>query len=300
MLCVTLNASDMHSRTQVIMGTFCTIELEKKEDIQHGFKYLKVLEKALSSYDSNATLYRLNKEKKVPNDIYLNEILDQSIYYFHKTKGYFDISIGSITKKLYRFGEKETIPSSKKLQNAYLGVDTIKLSKHEISIDESITLDLGGIGKGFAIDKLAKLYRNKGIKKGKLALSGDIRCLDICKISIQNPFIEDEIIFTLKSKINNLSISTSGTYRRFIKTQKNHHIINPKKKSPSKDFISVTIVADDDNTYCDAIATAIASMPKAFALEWLKTQQEFGYILITSKKKVFTGNLEKFIEIESS
>ncbi|MEA1879473.1 MAG: FAD:protein FMN transferase [Campylobacterota bacterium] len=285
------------SRTQVIMGTFSTITLPLKDadKINVGFSYLKELESYLSSYSDKAQLYTLNENRKIPTHPILKEILQESHLYYKKTNGYFDITVGSISKKLYHFGEEERIPTLHALEVAPLGMQHIILSKNSIELRNDITLDLGGIGKGYAIDKLSQLYDGKGITKGKISLSGDIRCFDTCDVSIQSPFEEESVMTTLEAKIPHLSISTSGTYRRYVREKKHHHLINPKTKTQGRDFVSVTIISQANNTLCDAVATAVSTMPKDIALQFVKSQKEFGYILVTPQGEKVLGNLEKFV-----
>jgi thiamine biosynthesis lipoprotein len=286
-------------RQQVVMGTFCTITLEDNQTdaITEGFKRLKIVEKVLSSYDKAARLSQLNHKKKVAYHPMLADILKRSISYHQSTNGYFDITIGAITKKLYRFGESNaSIPTSKQLKSAKLSMDKIHINRDFISLEDNITLDLGGIGKGYGVDILAKEYRQKGLEYGVIALSGDIGCLHQCKISIQDPFDESRVYASFVAKINNLSISTSGTYRHYIKRQKNNHLINPKTKRQTNDFVSVTVVAQANNTLCDAYATAIATMPKERALEFITKQKDMSFMLIDSRGRVTTHNLDRFLK----
>lgn len=290
------------TRTQVIMGTFSSISLETKHsrEIEEGFKHLKELEHVLSSYLEDALVFRLNKERFLPTQATLKDILEKSKAYHKQTHGYFDITVGAITKKLYHFGEEEKVPTQKQLHQANLGIDNIHIDDNNIELKENITIDLGGIGKGYGVDSLASLYAKKGLVNGKIALSGDIRCLDACEVGIQNPFKENETIATLTSKRDNLSISTSGTYRRYVKEKKHHHLINPKTKTQGRSFVSVTIVAQADNTLCDVMATAISTMPKDVALAFVASQKNFGYILMTSKEEMIKGNLEEFVKFKHS
>lgn len=285
------------SRTQVIMGTYATISLEPNnaDKITSGFQHLAHMESILSSYQEEADVYQLNLHKQIPVNPTLQDILNKSKYYHTLTQGYFDITIGSITKKLYHFGEAEKIPTQKEKSEAVLGIDKLHIQNGIITLDKEITIDLGGIGKGYAVDALSNYYHTLGINRGQIALSGDIRCLDSCSVGIQDPYHADKILTTLHSQIPDLSISTSGTYRRYIKSKEHHHLINPKSKSQGDAFVSVTIVTQADNTLSDVMATAISTMPQELALAFIKSQSDFGYILITQQGKVIKGNLKKFV-----
>jgi thiamine biosynthesis lipoprotein len=290
------------SRTQVIMGTFCTLTFEDKNSqfIDIGFTHLKELESILSSYQEDSPLSRLNTKHTVATNETLKDVLKKSKMYHTQTQGYFDITIGSITKKLYHFGEDETIPTKEEMSQAILDIDSIHIEEKYIHLKGDISIDLGGIAKGYGVDSLASLYTLKGIQKAKIALSGDIRCMSSCDIAIQSPFYEEKYIGTLHAKIDDLSVSTSGTYRRYVKEKKHHHLISPKSKFQGKSFVSVSIVSKANNTLCDVMATAISTMPHDVALAFVKSQKTFGYLLVTPKGEIIQGNLEKFADFNHS
>ena len=145
------------TRSQVIMGTFCNITLEEKnkKQIQEGFTLLKEIELSLSSYDKKAKVYKLNHQEKVMNDKYLTEVLEKSRDIYNESSGYFDITIGSVTKGLYHFGENEQVPSQKELDSARVELKGIVENNGTIRLEKGIKLDLGGIGKGYGVDKVA-------------------------------------------------------------------------------------------------------------------------------------------------
>lgn len=293
----------MLSRTQVHMGTLVTLMLPQKnaEQFTEVFEQISALEDVLSSYDTKALVYRLNHIHKISYDYHLADVIKRAKNYHHLTDGHFDITIGSISKKLYRFGEENnTIPTKQALKNATLNINAIEINATHITTKEGITVDLGGIGKGYTVDQVANTLLAKDITQGTVALSGDIRCLGRCDIPLQSPFEEDETFTTLASKIDDLSISTSGTYRRYVKNKEHHHLINPKTKRQGRAFVSVTILAKANNTLCDAMATAISVMPKQEALAFVKSQNDFAYLLVDDKGEEYSGNLEKFVTRKKS
>ena len=200
------------------MGTFVSITLPSKynSQISESFAYIKEIENALSSYDSNASVYKLNQDHSVSYNKYLAEALQLSQLYYKETNGYFDITIGSISKLLYHFGEETSyIPSREALSRAKFNIDSIYFTETIISTEENITIDLGGIGKGYTVDKVVSSLQEQNISEGIIALSGDIRCLDICTFELQSPYA-NQTFASLTSRHPQLSISTSGTYRRYV------------------------------------------------------------------------------------
>jgi len=292
-----LYSQELQTRTQALMGTFVHITLPStyNPQISQSFKLIKEIEDSLSSYDSKALVFRLNLKHQVPYDNYLAEALQLSKTYYKDTHGYFDITIGSISKKLYHFGEENsTVPSQEALQKAKLNIEAIEINTTTISTDKEITIDLGGIGKGYAVDKVAKFLKEQNITQGTVALSGDIRCLDVCSFELQSPYSE-QTFASLTSQSPQLSISTSGTYRRYVGSQVNHHLINPKTAKQGRDFVSISLFTHADNAKIDAYATAISVMPEDVALAFLKEHKEIGFVLVKSNGKIVYGNVEKFV-----
>ncbi len=288
------------TRTQALMGTFIHITLPKKDNrqISQSFNLIREIEHSLSSYDKEALVYKLNHSHKVPYDLYLAQALRDSKQYYADTQSYFDITIGSISKKLYRFGEdNSTVPSKRALQQAKMNIHAIDINSTTISSDENITIDLGGMGKGYAVDRVVSFLGDQNISQGIVALSGDIRCLDTCTFELQSPYSE-QTFARLVSKIPQLSISTSGTYRRYIQTQEHHHLINPKTASQGREFVSVSLFAHSNNAKIDAYATAVSVMPREKALDFLYQHKEIGFVLIDKDGKIIYGNLEKFVSLK--
>ena len=291
--------AQMQTRTQALMGTFVTITLPSKYNTQisDSFSTIKKIEKSLSSYDSEALVYKLNHTHKVSYDDYLSEAIDLSKQYYQDTHGYFDITIGSISKKLYRFGEENnTIPPQEALNKATLNIDAIYMTKTHISTEENITIDLGGMGKGYAVDKVVSALEEQNISQGTIALSGDIRCLDVCTFELQSPYSE-QTFATLTAKHSQLSISTSGTYRRYVKSKEHHHLINPKTASQGKAFVSVSLFASANNTKIDAYATALSVMPKDKVFSFLKQHEKIGFMLVDNEGEISYGHLENFVTL---
>ena len=287
----------MLERTQVMMGTFVTISLPKTntKELQESFELLKEVESSLSSYDKHATIYSLNHQRKVKLTPYSFKALSLSQSYYKKSAGYFDITVGSITKDLYHFGEDEVLVENTRLQKAKVDFNGVHFTQEKAWLDEGITVDLGGMGKGFGVDVVATYLREQNISVGVIALSGDIRCLDLCAMCIQDPFREAGTLLHFKTRLPNTAISTSGNYRRFIKDTKTNHLINPKKRASQQGFASVTLVSLGSNADIDAYATAASVMPLTKAIAFLDTLN-MGYLLVTVDGTQYKSqNLAEFI-----
>lgn len=287
-----------------MMGTYVTVSLEqdKLELSKAVFERLKKVEMALSSYDKNAEIYRLNHEHEVQISADTYEALSLSRSYYEKTNGYFDITIGSITKGLFHFGEEERIPTPKELLEAKIDFKGLHFTQTKAWIEEGVKVDLGGMGKGFGVDKAVQLLKEQGMSRGVVALSGDIFCLHTCEMSIQDPFSESVLArFTMAQK--NTAISTSGNYRRYVQSSQYNHLINPKTRASQKTFASISLISDRySNSDLDAYATAASVMPKREAFAFLNSFIGLGYLVVSNDKKMMMNEafktLTKELEVE--
>lgn len=289
----------MLTRTRVLMGTYATITLPQSANTlaSKTFERIAALERSLSTFDTNASLYTLNHTHAPIEDAALAKALREAKAYYRDTGGYFDVTIGSITKALYHFGEAHPAsPTKEALTHAKRNIGGIHIEDNTIRSDTGIIIDLGGMGKGFAVDSGADLLLEHNTTKGRIALSGDIRCIGPCEVAIQSPFSETTFA-TAHSLIADLAVSTSGTYRRYATKPSEHHLIDPKSASQGKAFVSVTLFTHSDNSKIDAYATAVSVMPKAKALAFLKHHPDIGYILVEPNGWIIDGNWEKLVRM---
>ncbi|WP_304545897.1 FAD:protein FMN transferase [Sulfurimonas microaerophilic] len=295
LLCIALSAQ---TRTQVHMGTLVSITVDDHQElIDDGFAIIREVDYALSSYKAEGDIYKLNYWHFVQIHPLTYEALKLSQDYYETTYGYFDITIGSITKDLYRFGEnKEFIPHPLLLQAAKVGFSGLKYNQETAQISKGIKVDLGGMGKGFGVQKVTEFFIKKGVKKAIVAASGDIRCIGICKVGVQDPFSEGKL-FDIETKKSVSGITTSGNYRRYVASQKNNHLISPYLRQSEKTFASITLISELSSSDLDAYATAVSVMPYTLAKQFLD-EKPLGYILITTDKKlIISKNFEEYATI---
>ena len=290
-------SAEMLSRSKVAMGTFVTISLDEqnKNYIEDGFNIVNDVELSLSSYNPEATIYKLNKNKTVSLDTHTYESLLLSKKYHEQTNGYFDITIGSITKDLYKFGEAEMIPIKSKLENAIVDFKGLSFTNKEAFILKNMKVDLGGMGKGFAVDEVYKYFKAKNIKKAIIAASGDIRCIGECTIDVADPDT-DSTMLSFVTLQNDMAISTSGNYNRYVTSVEHNHLINPKSKKSQLNFVSITLISTMSNSELDAYATAVSVMPSDAAYKFLNAL-DLAYIIMQSDKKLrYSDNIDKYIK----
>ncbi len=130
-------------------------------------------------------------------------------------------------------------------------------------------IDLGGIAKGYAVDKAVEAMQKLGALGGMVDLGGNIRCFgraprgqEKWRIGLQDPNVApdefDGSKYLLVLEIADESVATSGDYRRFavVKGEKESHILDTRSGKGASKLVSDTIIAPDAIT-ADALSTAV-------------------------------------------
>ena len=245
------------------------------------FNEVNRLDKLMSNYKEDSNLSKVNREAvsgSVSCDDELAYIIEQSLKYGDVTKGAFDITVGPLMKKWGFFREEGRIPDKKELElvlgwvsyknviveqkpkSLYSGVHHYE---RVISFKNPHTqVDLGGIGKGYAVDSAMKLLRNNGIRSALINFAGNVYACGSPPgrkswiIGLQHPRNSKDIIGSFE--ITDKAVSTSGDYEKFftINGERYSHIIDPRTGRPVKGIASVTIIADNA-TKADALSTGV-------------------------------------------
>ncbi|MCK4585670.1 FAD:protein FMN transferase [candidate division WOR-3 bacterium] len=192
-------------------------------------------------------------------------ILRKSKYLSEITDGAFDITVG-LLENIWGFREdKPHLPDKVEITDALskIGYKDIILKDSTASLKkEGMVIDLGGVSKGYAVDRAVELLKKEGVKSGIVDAGGDLKVFgrkpDGRKwlIGIRDPEKPGAIIKRIS--IDKGAVATSGNYERyFIRDGKRyHHIMNPKTGYPATSCVSVTIIAKEA-MISDALATGI-------------------------------------------
>ena len=164
------------------------------------------------------------------------------------------------------------------------------------SDNAAVKLDFGGVAKGFAIERVLKMLKQKGIKNALIDTGGDLKVIGrhgqrAWKVAIRDPrpARQNGIVASIELN-NNEAAFTSGNYERYLKNKNNndrhlHHIIDPRSGYPAIGTQSVTVLHSDAST-ADAAATAIFI---AGPTQWAKIAKAMGVknvLLIDDKGKI--------------
>jgi thiamine biosynthesis lipoprotein len=285
-------------RVQFLMGTHARIVLYDgtNDDIDDAFSKMRYLEGLMSDYDPKSELSRINGyagKSFVYISDELKEVLEISIEVARETEGAFDPTIGALTIGFYGFGRENSTPKKfDNLKEAKKMVDYRKLGLHDNEAfleKKGMMLDLGGIGKGFAVDKAVDLLRKRGITKGSVSISGDLRVFGNDQIIYVKHPRREGFIASFTNGGKDLSISTSGDYERRVKVagKSYHHILVPEVGSSGNDFQSITLVMEGNSVLTDAYSTALFAMGRKRAINFLENHTKIGAFVVFSDGSIF-------------
>jgi len=285
-------------RVQLQMGTYARVLIYggNNRDVDAAFSKIKELDNLLSDYNPKSEISEINNmagKKAVKVNPQVIEVLEIAKNIASETGGVFDPTIGALTIGVYRFGREsddepniENIDKAKSLVNykdLILDGDNVYLKR------KGMMIDLGGIGKGYAVEKAVTVLKERGIKRGIVSLSGDLKVFgDELEIAIKNPG-SPVAIATFTTRGDSLAISTSGSYERSVNIQGEvyHHLIVPESGKPGSNFLSLTVVLKGSSTLADAYATALFIMGKDKAIEFLDNHSEIGVFIVFPDKKIY-------------
>ncbi|HPN84004.1 MAG TPA: FAD:protein FMN transferase [Victivallales bacterium] len=189
---------------------------------------------------------------------------------FHKLSGRaFDVSIRPMMLLWGFYRKRDQFPSDKEIEEtlAKIGFEKIILNEKDKSIffsNPDMSLDFGGIVKGYAVDRAVAKIESLGVRSGLVNLGGNIRVLPEpppgkkhYDIGIRHPKMKDDICGVARIS-GGRALATSGNYERYIILKDKHitHIINPSNGRPVEKMISVTVITSDAIS-ADAMSTSV-------------------------------------------
>jgi thiamine biosynthesis lipoprotein len=261
------------SGEEAIMGTRISVQLwhqDKDQDetaIKVVMEEFRRLDKKLSPYIELSELAQVNRTAasepvSISEEFY--RLLETSLEYAELTGGAFDITFASIGHQYdYREGIK---PSDSLIDQALPLINYRKIrldtAKGTVFFEKpGVRIDLGGIAKGYAVDRGIELLQQRGIAHALISAGGDSRLLGDHRgrpwhIGIQAP--RDKARMAAMLPLADTAISTSGDYERFFEHDgvRYHHIISPKTGRSADTLQSVTIIGPNA-TRTDALSTSV-------------------------------------------
>ena len=268
---------------RVVMGTFSRVVVLAKSEkaaracIEAAFDVQARIESLMSYHREDSELNKINRygaEKPVAVNPMTFEVLRQSVHFSQISDGAFDVTVGPLVDLWRAAGEANEPPSEQALAEARrkVGFEKLILDENAMTVrfaEEGMRIDLGGIGKGYAVDKAVEAMKKRGALGGMVDLGGNIRCFgqaprgqEKWRIGLQDPNVAPDDVgpskYLLVLELADTSVATSGDYRRFavVQGEKESHILDTRTGKGARKLVSDTIIAPDATT-ADALSTAV-------------------------------------------
>jgi len=230
----------------------------------------------------------------------LARMVERALMVAELTGGAFDPTWPGIGSLWDLKAEPPVIPDDAAIERAVALVDFRRV---EVAIDEAantatvalpegFAIGLGGIAKGYGVDRAMAVLLEHGVEHGLVDAGGDLKALgrhfdEPWDIAIRHPRRQGEIMAVVP--VSNACVVTSGDYERFAEVDgvRYHHILDPRTGRPSTGAMSATVVGPDA-AVCDALATALCVMGPEQGLPLIERSGAYQAICVDMDGEVVT------------
>ena len=294
--------ADWHHREAAIMGTRIAVELWLEDDsraeqaIDAVLAEMRRVDALMSHYKPESQLSQINQRAAlgpVRVDPELVELIGRAGEFSKLTGGAFDITYASVGYLYdYRAHEK---PDAGQIA-AHLGAinwrhvildrdaSTVRFSR------QGVRIDLGGIAKGYAVDRAIAILASMGVRHASVTAGGDSRIAGDrfgrpWIVGIRHPDDPEKVIARIP--VVDAAMSTSGDYERYFDEngERYHHIIDPRTGRSAGEVRSVTIIGSDATT-TDGLSTAVFVMGPERGLALIEKLGDVDAVIVRRDGKV--------------
>lgn len=311
-----LQVTDGQTVYSFAMGTSVSVSLYgapggEEEKLAQAVKNLD--EQEISWRQEGSTLYRLNhsytagQETMISDTLYV--ALTQAYNICRDSEGALDITIRPLAN-LWNIesatAEDFVIPDESQITTALAktGYESVTIGE-----DKSVTLakpgmilDLGAVGKGFALDVVQQILKEDGVRGATISVGGSVLVYgekkegSAFRVGIRNPQgdAEDMIGYLEFASDTNTCISTSGDYEKYIEKDgtRYHHILDRKTGYPAESGLSSVTVVCQNGLYSDALSTACYVLGYERALMLLKKYKAEAVFIDSNNQITVTDGLK--------
>ncbi len=278
-------------------------EQDAQNAISAAYEEIRRVEALLSRYHSESQIAQINRmdggEQFVPVNPEVYDVLQRSLHYSVISDGLFDITVGPLID-LWGIGtDREQIPDAPELRQILQYIDYRNV---EIQAEQGVRLgyadmilDLGGVAKGYSVDRGIVVLRSRNITSALLNAGGDMRCIGTkpdgtpWRIGIRHPRKPSGILGLIE--LEEKAVATSGDYERFFMRQgtRYHHIFLPDTGMPARECQSVTILADTAEK-ADVLATLVFIMGPLQGIAFIEAQADVEGMIIRSDGEIIPSS----------
>ncbi len=284
------------------MGTAINVELWHG-DVKQGRVLIEAVMDEMRRIDDLMSTYKPDSELSSVNgnaargpitvDNELLMLIGQALMFSDITHGAFDVTYASAGQYYdYRKGRK---PDGKQLADVlpaisyhHVRLDTVQSTIEFLQPD--VRIDLGGIAKGYAVDRSIAILQAAGVRNALVSAGGDTRVIGRhwdhpWKVGIRDPRNRDGLVSTIP--LEDAAISTSGDYERYFEEDgvRYHHILNPGTGDSSREIHSASIIGNNA-TDTDALSTSVFVMGVDKGLKLVNSLPDTEAIIIDNRGRM--------------
>lgn len=270
--------------------------------IAMAIEEIRRIERLLTTFNEQSQTNRINQQAgigpvKVDTEVF--ELIKRSLKISGVTDGAFDITFGSVDKRLWNFDRTMTRlpdPETAKAMVQLINYRHVILDENEGTVmlkEKGMRIGFGGIGKGYAADRAKALLVKEGVQSGIVNASGDLITWGLqadqqpWTIGIAHPDDARRAFSWLN--ISDRAIATSGNYEKYVMIdgKKYSHTINPKTGMPVTGIKSVTIISPYAEI-ADAMATPVMVMGVKAGLKMINQIHYLGCIIVDDDNNIYS------------
>lgn len=276
-------------------------EVLAEEKIDLAIKEVIRIEYLLTTYNEHSQTSQINANAgiaPVAVDREVFELILRAKKISDISQGAFDLSYGSIDKSLWNFDTKMiSLPDAETARQSVrlINYKNIVVDEKRCTVflrEKGMRIGFGGIGKGYAADRVKNLLQKEGVKNGIVNAAGDLVTWGAqpdgkpWTAGIADPNQRETPFSWLN--ISNRAIATSGSYEKFaiIDGIKYSHTIDPKTGFPVHGIKSVSIICPSAEL-ADALATPVMVMGIRAGLDMIDQLNSVACVIIDEKDKLY-------------
>ena len=278
------------------------------EQIDAGIAEIRRIERLLTTFSEDSETSLINRNagiEPVTVSAETFDLIERSIRISKLTQGAFDITYGSIDRRLWNFDTTMTSlpdPGTARKMVRLINYRNILTDRDRQSVflkEKGMRIGFGGIGKGFAAEQAKKVMTAMGADSGIVNASGDMAVWGEqpdgtpWTIGIVDPNARGRIFSYMN--VTDMAVATSGNYEKFILVggKKYSHTINPRTGLPVSGIKSVTIICANAE-FADAIATPVMIMGIPAGLDMINQLNGVEAILIDDEDRIYHSENLRF------
>jgi FAD:protein FMN transferase len=300
------------SRTEYVLGTSCSITVHDhatRETLDACFLRLHEIDLRMSVNAPGSELDDVNAAAgaaavHVTEDVFI--VMKRALELARISGGLFDPTVGPLVKLWGINTDHARVPAPAEIASARKLIDwrdvvlddaaqTVFLARHGMS------LDVGGVAKGFAADEVARILSARGVRAAVIDLGGNILALgqkpggSPWRIGVQNPDAPRGTYFGIATVVNK-TLVTSGVYERFFweDGKRYHHIMDTRTGYPIDNGIASVTVITNKSFDADGVTLTLFSLGPAKGLE-LGKKLRAEVIMVTADHRVYASEGAKKI-----